>query len=452
MPHISKIGYVLKKNEISKKDLFRIQNELYVRPQSDSYIPKYKVYRENDTHIILPRYYGIENIGNAESIIPSGIYLSDKVTFDGNLREATNQPEASKAMLKQLKSTGGGILSLPTGYGKTTVALHILANLGVRTIIFVHKEFLMNQWIDKIKEFIPNANIGRIQGNITDVIGKDIVVAMLQSVCVKDYSSNIFEGFGFMIIDETHHICTRVFSNVFFKINTKYMLGLSATVERKDGLTKVIEWFIGNVAFKILRSNQSNVKVKKVNYKSDIYKNDFPLMKTGKLCIVEAITTIININDRNDVIVNLICQNKHRNVLVLTDRREHCFEIENRLKKIGQPVGLYIGGLNYKDLKESENCNIIIGTYSLVNEGLDIPKLDTLIMATPKVDVIQSVGRILRETTGKQNNPLIIDIVDNWGCFPQQFIKRKKYYNEAGFDISKENENKNMGYMFDKLR
>jgi predicted helicase len=101
----------------------------------------------------------------------------------------------------------------------------------------------------------------------------------------------------------------------------------------------------------------------------------------------------------------------------------------------GRSFGLYIGGMKAEQLKESEACDAIFATYSLAHEGLDIPVLDTLIMASPKSDIVQSVGRILRETMGKKNNPYIIDIVDMWGPFQYQFFKRSKYYKSAGFHV-----------------
>ena len=449
---ITNRGYILKKEEISNEMVEKIRRDLFVRPEGETFIPKYKVYRETKNCYVLPRYYGIETFGDAENRISEGISIKE-TKFVGELRNSTNQPEAVEKTLDHLKKHNGGILSLPTGYGKTTVALYILSQLSIRTIIFVHKEFLMNQWIEKIKEFLPEMSIGKIQGKVIDVLGKDIVIAMLQSICIKEYPLGTFEGFGLMIIDETHHICTRVFSKVFFKISTKYFLGLSATVERKDGLTKVIEWFIGKIAYKIYRKNQYHVQVQKINYKCEEYKKEFPLNKTGKLCIVDAISVLIHLQNRNNLIADLIIENKERSIIVLSDRREHCFILKELLeskKDFDKTIGLYIGGIKPLVLKQNEKCDIIIGTYSLAHEGLDIPKLDTLIMATPKVDIVQSVGRILRETQGKKNNPVVIDIIDNWGCFKYQFCKRKKFYKDVGFFITNDEENKNktLGYMF----
>lgn len=452
---ITKRGYVINKDSISIKQLNYIKRELYVCPENENpFNIKYKVYRETQKSLLIPRFYGLQKIdSNVEDSIPMGTSIQN-VIFNGTLRSETRQPEAVEKTVEHLQKYSGGILSLPTGYGKTTVALYILTQLKLRTIIFVHKEFLMNQWIEKIKQFLPNAEIGKIQGKTVDVVGKDIVIAMLQSVCVKEYHSSIFDGFGFTIIDETHHICTRVFSNIFFKLSTKYVLGLSATLDRKDGLTKVIHWFIGNVCFEVKRENQKQVLVEKINFTHDHYKNDFPLNRMQKVSIVDATSVIVNIHERNQMIEDYIkkCYHKGRKSIILTDRRDHCYTLFNSLKDQDYDVGLYIGGMKNHELMKSEKCKIIIATYSLAHEGLDIPTLDTLIMASPKVDITQSVGRILRETPGKLHDPLIIDIVDQWGCFISQFKKRMKVYKDTGFyvnqDKSRKDDKKLTGYQF----
>ena len=444
-------GFMINK----EANLAKFRKELYVSPEVDSIIPvqKYKVYRENQKHFVMPRFYGLKHFEHYEDKISVGISINN-LRFNGSLREATNQPEAVEKVLTHLRNHNGGILSLPTGYGKTTVALYILYSLKVRTIIFVHKEFLMNQWIEKINVFLPNATVGKIQANVVDVVGKDIVIAMIQSVSSKEYSNDVFNGFGFMIIDETHHICTRTFSKIFFRINTKYVLGLSATLERKDGLTKVIHWFIGDLCYSITRQNKTHVHVQKIKYTNEMFDDDFPLNKAKKPSIVEAITKLVELESRNCFLIDTIlrCLDMDRKILLLSDRRNHCIELEKILKsKTNKTVGLYLGGMKNAVLKESEKCDTIIGTYSLAHEGLDIPELDTLIMATPKVDIIQSVGRILRETFGKKNDPLVIDIVDQWGCFMSQFVKRKVYYKDTGFFIMNDREVKKTSntYLFE---
>ena len=159
-------------------------------------------------------------------------------------------------------------MEIDTGLGKTVIALNIIAKLQVKTLIIVHKEFLMNQWIERIKEFLPDASIGKIQGqNIS--ISADIVIGMLQSLSMKDYDESIFDSFGFIIIDEVHHMGAEVFSQALLKVNTNYCLGLSATMNRKDGLTKVFKMFLGDIVHTEKRKTENSVLVKVIDFNNN---------------------------------------------------------------------------------------------------------------------------------------------------------------------------------------
>ena len=120
------------------------------------------------------------------------------------------------------KKKNGGIISVPCGWGKTIIALYLISKLKKKTIIVVHKEFLLNQWKQRIAEFLPDAKAGRIQGKVVDIENKDIVIGMLQSLSIKDYSDDVFSQFGFSIVDECHHIAAEVFSRSLPKINCFY--------------------------------------------------------------------------------------------------------------------------------------------------------------------------------------------------------------------------------------
>lgn len=429
-------GHAIALNSLSEETLNNLKDSLTVTPECNSDYgasASYKVYAISKNYIYIPRNFKEPYIGKYRD---GQEFLGD---FVGKLKPETNQVEAVDAVLDGLRKKRSGILSLPTGYGKTTVALYVLTKVKRKTLIVVHKEFLLTQWVERIKQFIPSARIGRLQANIVDVDDKDIVIGMLQSLSKKDYDKSILDDFGFTIIDETHHVCTRTFSKLFTKVNTKYVLGLSATLERKDGLTKVLHWFLGDVLYKVERMKQRHVYVKRLDFKCDNY-GSFPLNRMRKPSIPEAITKVIEQKERNELILDLIrkcLMDNDRRILVLTDRRQHCIDLMTMCNENidNHKFGLYIGGMKPEQLKESEECNAIFATYSLAHEGLDIPVLDTLIMASPKSDIVQSVGRILRETTGKKNNPYIIDIVDIWGPFQYQFFKRLKYYKSAGFYI-----------------
>jgi superfamily II DNA or RNA helicase len=149
------------------------------------------------------------------------------------------------------------------------------------------------------------------------------------------------------------------------------------------------------------------------------------------------ITLVTEIEGRNNLILETAASavGEGRRVLILTDRREHCFLLHN---KLGSKSGLYIGGMKEEDLGESAKKQIVVATFQLAHEGLDIPVLDTVILATPRSDIKQSIGRIMRETAGKLNNPLIYDVADQWSVFFSMYAKRLKVYKEGGFEISSE--------------
>lgn len=418
------------------------KTELTVRPETNLKYgqapPYYTIYIASSKYIYIPRCYLPES-EIIECKIKNGLYLSN-LQFEGKLKEETNQIIASNTTYDGLINSKyhSGLLSLPAGYGKTTVALHIMCKLKYKTLIVVHKEFLMNQWIERIKQFVPNASVGIIQGSKVDVHGKDVVIGMLQSLCAKPYAKNIFNDFGFTIFDEVHHICTRSFSKILMTYTSKYVLGLSATLERKDGLTKVIHWFLGDILYITERTHQSNVIVKKHMFKCEFFKSTkIPLNCKQNINCPEAINLITQIKERNDMIMTYIRELyvTGRNMLILSDRRSHCFHLHDLCKAEELNTGLYLGGMKIEDLNYSATCRVIIATYSLAHEGLDIPRLDTLIMTTPKSDINQSVGRILRETPGKLHDPMIIDIVDMWGPFTAQYRKRHKYYQDTGFNV-----------------
>ena len=317
----------------------------------------------------------------------------------------------------------------------TVLALKIVEVIRKKTIIFVHKTFLKNQWIERINEYLPDAKIGSIQGQVIDIEDKDIVIAMIQSISMKSYPDSLFDDFGLSIYDECHHISSEVFSNCLRKCTTLYGLGLSATMNRKDGLTNVFKMYLGDICYKNKSEQiQFDVLVKVIDYNvyDDDEYNEVERDFRGNVKHSTMLSKISNFNYRTDFIVNVIENelkiNNEQQILLLAHQRKflnYLFKaIENR--NLGT-VGYYIGGMKEIDLKASEKNKIILATYQMAAEGLDIKTLTSLILATPKSDIVQSVGRILRE---KHSNPLIIDIVDQHDCFINQFAKRKAFYNE----------------------
>jgi len=285
---------------------------------------------------------------------------------------------------------------------------------------------------------LPKARVGRIQGQIIDIEDKDIVIGMLQSLSMKEYPASVFDSFGFTIIDEVHHISSQTFSNALFKIVTKYMLGLSATMNRKDGTTRVFKMFLGDVIFKGKRDEEHNVIVKAIEYHVD--DDDFNHVITdfrGNVSYSSMISKLCEYNRRSEfiikVVVNLLNDNPKQQIIILAHNRNLIKYLHDAIHHRNiATVGYYVGGMKEAALKESENKQVIIATYSMASEGLDIKSLTTLIMATPKTDIQQSVGRILRE---KHGQPIVVDIIDSHEPFKNQWKKRRSFYMKEKYKI-----------------
>ena len=277
--YLGQKGYTILKNELNVDQQYFIRTELTIKPHvsgpcaKDASQPTYPVYRESAGKIYVPRYFGQLHFGKPGS---NKISEGDDISmhFTGTLRP--NQIPAVQSYLDCVLNGegggggrgGGGLLDLPCAFGKTSLSLYIASKLAKKTLVIVHKEFLMNQWIERITQFIPGAKVGRIQGQIIDIEGKDIVLCMLQSLSMKEYPAQMFDCFGLTIIDEVHHISSEVFSRALFKLVTKYTLGLSATMNRKDGTTKVFKMFLGDVIYKATREQENTVEVRAITYKT----------------------------------------------------------------------------------------------------------------------------------------------------------------------------------------
>jgi superfamily II DNA or RNA helicase len=440
--YLGKRGYIIIKSFLSENEIENIKKELTVKPNINTDFgieePPFPVYLENKHKLYVPKMYGINKFG-----LPEENKLSEgdniNLIFNGKLKG--DQEEPVNKCLNAFKDIGGGLLSLPCGAGKTAIALYLISKLGKKAFILVHKEFLMNQWIERIEQFLPNAKIGKIQGNLIDIDNKDIVIGMIQSISMKDYDLDIFDTFGFAILDEAHRVPSREFSKALQKINSKYMLALSATPNRKDGLTKVLKWFIGDVIYqrKSKSLNKSVVRRYVLSFEDEEYNKEIVIFN-GKLNSAGMINKITSFYPRTLFSINLIKEfiQEKRVILLLSDRKEHLKDIYSYATNNNLcPTGFYVGGMKEADLKNSaDNCDLILATFQMAAEGLDIARIDTIILASPKTDIKQAIGRI-RPKIGVEfsNFPLIIDLVDNFSLFMGQSKKRNDLYIKEEYRI-----------------
>lgn len=454
---LQKQGYILSKDKLDQKTINKVKRDLTVTPNvnKDYNGPSesFKVYKETKFSLVIPKYYGIDNFGDhVKTVGLKGEKV--KMKFLGKLRN--HQVPVNNECLKSIKEKGGGIISLYCGFGKTLIAIHLACQLGLKTLVVVHKTFLQNQWYERIQQF-TDAKIGIIRQNKVDTEGKDIVIAMLQSISMRDYDSDVFKGYGLVILDEAHHTPSRVFSKAFSKINCQYTIGLSATPERKDGLTKVIKWHVGDIIYELARKGDNRVIVKVFNYESNDQlsgekKRWNPISRRVSPDTVKMISNMQKMDKRTLFIVNMLDSLKdqdERKILVLSGRIEHLKQMKKGIDKLIEnevtsgkiepdefKTAYYIGGMKEYELKDSEEADIIFATYAMAEEGLDIDSLNTLILATPKKDIIQSIGRIMRKPIKEGDNfPMIIDIVDNYSCFKTWGNQRINYYKSKKYTI-----------------
>jgi superfamily II DNA or RNA helicase len=440
--YLGQKGYTIPKNELTIEKQKQIRNDLMIKPfvmgsPMNNDQKTFPAYRESGNKFYVPHYYGVENYGPPKQYkIYEGIDIN--LEFAGKLRE--NQEIVVNTYIDHVNKVGfgGGLLELPCAYGKTVLSLNIISHLKKKTFIIVHKEFLMNQWIERIQQFLPKARVGKIQGPIIDIDDKDIVIGMLQSLSMKEYPASTFESFGLTIIDEVHHISSEVFSNSLFKLVTKYMLGLSATMNRKDGTTKVFKMFLGEVVFKGKRDEVREVVVHGIKYEVDDDEfNEVKLDYRGNPAYSTMISKLCEYNRRTEFILKIITdmlnENPNQQIMILAQYKNILKYLHDAIAHRNiATVGYYIGGMKEKALKETEGKKIVIATYAMAAEALDIKTLTTLIMATPKTDIEQSVGRILRE---KHSSPVVVDIVDSHDLFQNQWRKRKTFYKKENYKI-----------------
>ena len=433
MAYLGKKGYTIYKNGYPDHMLIKIRSELNVQPESNQSFEtkEYPIYRESEQKMYLPRYYGLKTIGPFDNKLSTGLNISLK--FEGTLFDYQNN--IIDKYIKHVGASGGGLLDVEPGKGKTVMALNIISKLQKKTLVIVHKTFLMNQWLERINTFLPNAKIGKIQGDVIDIENKDIVLGMLQSLSNKKYDPAIWDDFGLCIFDECHHLSAEVFSNIMINVVTNYNLGLSGTMTRKDGLTKVFEYFIGPVVHKEITDITCDVLVKSIKYHNDTIFDDIKTDFRGNP-MYSIMINKLNCDDRNNFIVNIVRNelkiNNEQQIMILAHTKTLIEQLFLGINEFEQSIGYYVGGMKEDKLKQSESKKIILGTYAMASEGLDIKTLTTLIMATPKSDVCQSVGRILRS---KHSSPLVIDIIDPHVIFKNQYKKRCTYYKSKKYTI-----------------
>lgn len=306
---------------------------------------------------------------------------------------------------------GNGIIQAPTGTGKTVMGIHVACRTHYPTLIIVPTDAIMTQWVARIKQFTncKDKDIGIIKQNRCEYEGKAFVIGMVHTLAKADarFPVDIYNYFGLVIYDEVHTLGAETFSKVAGLFNSHYRLGLSATPRRKDGMQNVFLYHIGPV-IKAEMTIPMKPKVIVINY-YNLKTHHKGCVWGGKLSLGKYMNKLVAVKERTKRICDYVMKafSKDHDILVLTDRLEQIADLKVDLVGRGVDVSL-IGKITNKT--KQIDRKILLATYGSAGMGLDLPRLTCLILATPRADIEQAVGRVVRKADKKQ--PVVIDFVD----------------------------------------
>lgn len=297
--------------------------------------------------------------------------------------------------------------------------------------------------------WLPGARVAMLQGQWlpedkreAEIKAADIVVCCVNSLAACEYPSWLVQSIGTVVVDEAHHIAAATLSQALPRLPARYVLGVSATPDRSDGLERVLYWLLGPLCFVYQRTPETTgihgaVHVKFIEY-SDGPQTEI-VYKDGRLGFAAMTVALSRDERRNALLVQHILgavQQGRKRTLVLTSFREHLVALAALLRQeLGRTaVAVLHGTASASDVAQARaaSTRVIVATYSFVEEGYDDDGLDTLVLATPRSRIQQSVGRIERAKVGKAV-PLVLDVVDTWSIYARMRYKRRAFYRSRGF-------------------
>jgi superfamily II DNA or RNA helicase/very-short-patch-repair endonuclease len=368
------------------------------------------------------------------------------VSFCGALRP--EQQAAAEAMLRH----DTGVLAATTAFGKTVLAAWLIAQRRVNTLVLVHRRQLMEQWIERLSEFlgVPAKTIGRLGGGRKKLTGM-LDVALLQSLVHKGTVDDRIGDYGHLVVDECHHLSARSFELVARRAKARFVTGLSATLARKDGHHPIIFMQCGPVRHRVDAKRQAaarpfthRVFVRPTGFRTTAEPEDDPRMEFHRLC--EALR---NEDARNEMICAdvLGAVREGRSPLLLTERIEHVLRLAQRLSDEIPHVITLQGGMGRKELQGALDSlahipdtagRVILATGRYIGEGFDDPRLDTLFLTLPvswRGTISQYVGRLHRLHGGKRE-VRVYDYADlNVPMLARMFDRRCRGYASLGYTM-----------------
>jgi len=374
-----------------------------------------------------------------------GAPLSAGVAFQGELQRP--QSRAFDA----LAAHDNGVLAATTAFGKTVVAAALIANRGRNTLILVHRRELLNQWVERLQSFlnIESKQIGVIGGGKRRPTGV-IDVALIQSLVRKGEVADLVADYGHLIVDECHHLSAASFELVARRSKARYVLGLSATVARKDGHHPIIFMQCGPVRHRVdarVQAAERGIR-HRVRDRSTKFELPSSLASVERPPIPAIYAALAQDSERNDLIFDDVLKSLEakRSPVVLTERKDHLDYLRQRFSSFVKNLVVLRGGMSAGDRKIADAAmrvsddqeRLILATGRYIGEGFDDARLDTLFLTMPiawKGTLAQYVGRLHRQHNGKRD-VLVVDYVDQTvPVLARMAAKRRAGYRALGYMI-----------------
>lgn len=411
-------------NSINDSHLEQMTKELQIKIEGSTFIHNaqptiIQPYDVTETHGYIPFAYARTCPGGPFPRPSRDEFDTISCKFAGSLRPL--QKEIKSETLSLLNKYGSAIVALFCGGGKTALSIYIATKIKLPTIIITHRIVLINQWKEALKKFCPDA---KVQVLTTKSAMKECDFYIMNATNVPKHDRKFYKRIGNVIIDECHLIMAEGLSRCMQQLVPRYVLGLSATPYREDGLNILLDLFFGKrQVFRKLSRKHASYKIK------TSFVPTVELARNGRVNWGVVLDSQANDTKRNEMIIRIVKYFPDRVFLILCKRVDQGKYLVQKLLENGEDVTSLIG----KQQTYEQKSRILVGTASKAGTGFDHPRLDAMILASDiQAYFIQYLGRVLRR---EDVVPLIFDIVDKNPILEKHYKVRRSVYLEHGGQV-----------------
>lgn len=407
---------ILNINNLTDTELQTMSNELQIAQEPSKYAFSTQpniicLFETEGDKLIIPFSYGKKYPRPNRTQFPT-----TNVEFTGELRE--NQKHVKNEAIDFLNKKGSVIIAAACGFGKTSMAIYISTKIKMKTLILCHRIVLVNQWKESIMKFCPYSTVQVLTGKSEM---EDVDFYIMNASNVHKHTRTFYNKIGFLIVDEAHTIMADKLSQCMRYITPRYVLGLSATPYRTDGLDSLLDMYFGKD--KIVRKLHRKHTVYRINTG---IKPEIKLNRMGKVDWNSVLESQCLDKQRNEMIVKLVKYFKDRIFLVLCKRVEQANYLVQRFLEEKEDVTSLIGS----NQEYEQSSRILVGTAQKTGVGFDHPRLNTMILASDLEQYfVQYLGRVFRR---EDTEPIIFDLVDSYSLLLKHFNTRNSVYLEHG--------------------